>query len=487
MTGRVSRSKSVRALTVLTALGLVSVCTGVGSAATGGDVNTAKPGERVSARTVTGTCAFGAALGSQQVSLETSAVLPPTITLGAPTKITSFSMKFTLPRGVVGLLPAPRGSTTPPTMSQSPPPSDTPSSTVLSTTPAGPAATTAPNTEPTALSGGLEVDLVAVQNGKQQHIPVPLTIASTAIPATGDIAVRATGEVPRFVMNAVGVTEFALSGPTLALASGETAATNDGTPATRISCPLDAGQNTVLGAAAAIPAASGKSATNALGADPPPIGPPVAVLSIVKVVTKAEVVRLGAKTTTKPTMLLNGLVSIYGVNEDALIAVGGVKVPPTQVTFLGFGFVPVTATAEFLPVAEGASLIPFSAIVTNGNATSHIEVNARLSNVEINGVPLDVGPHCRTESPVKIDVEGPYDPFGIGTLSTDPNSPDPKYRGFVLPGFTGCGTTEPLSKIFTGMSSGDGNQAEVDTENLLPCLDPDHRVCQPPPATPARR
>jgi hypothetical protein len=76
-----------------------------------------------------------------------------------------------------------------------------------------------------------------------------------------------------------------------------------------------------------------------------------------------------------------------------------------------------------------------------------------LSGVTVNGQPLDVGSHCRSATPVDIDLLGvpPYQPVTGGPL-----------EGMVtIPPLTGCGTTEDLDPLLTATLSGSGDLVRI--------------------------
>lgn len=78
---------------------------------------------------------------------------------------------------------------------------------------------------------------------------------------------------------------------------------------------------------------------------------------------------------------------------------GVVLLPDAESTFLTFGFQPTTAQVTF--EAGPATLVTTSNQTKN---TTTIEVgysqHLRLHDVRVNGVPLDVGPNCRTSTPI---------------------------------------------------------------------------------------
>lgn len=457
------------ALTVLAALGLTSAVTGgltgVGSAAPADPASTA--GTQAETVSTTSTCPFAA--GPQKVTVETSATFPTQLKTGATATIDGFSAKLVLPReAALALLPA--GAT------------------------AG------------KLQGGLRLDLAVRQDKRDEKVPVPLTVAPTALPETGDVTLLATGEVPAIALNAVGPVTFAVTAPTLALqpppAEGETAK-----PADQIACTLDPDQKTTLSTVLVVPPkkAAPKPHTAAVDA-PEDEGDPVldelppSPLTLVRIVTTSTVRKLGAKVASPPGFMINGALLLRITHDTGELydtrVTGSTVFKPVTATFLGFGFVPVSADVEFLPVDyQNSKMIDITGTLTlDENSvsylTSHLQVMARLSGAKVNGVPLELGDDCVTAKPIEIDVTGPYEAFGVGHIGTDPNSPDPKFRGFTLPAFKNCGSgSQQLSPLLTGMSSGPGNQVTVDTYNLMECHEPDQTQCPPgstePPPDPA--
>jgi len=458
------------ALTVLAALGLTSAVTGgltgVGSAA---PAEPAAPGTKAEAVSATSTCPFAA--GPQKVTVETSATFPTQLKTNATATIDGFSAKLVLPREVA-----------------------------LALLPAGATAGT--------LQGGLRLDLAVHQDKRDEKVPVPLTVAPTALPETGDVTLVATGEVPAIALNAVGPVTFDVTAPTLALqpppAEGETAK-----PADQIACTLDPDQKTTLSTVMVVPPKKAatkpgkqEQAGSAVAAEEDG-DPPIVVtspLTLVRIVTTSTVRRLGAKVASPPGFIINGALTVRITSDTGELidttVTGSAAFKPVTAVFLGFGFVPVSAQVEFLPLDyKNSKMIDITgALTTDENSvsilTSHLSVMARLSNAKVNGVPLDLGDDCVTAKPIELDVTGPYEPFGVGHIGTDPKSPDPKFRGFDLPAFKNCGTgSQQLSPLLTGMSSGPGNQVMVDTYNLLECHEPDHTQCPPgstePPPDPA--
>ncbi|WP_326947014.1 hypothetical protein OG439_48255 [Amycolatopsis sp. NBC_01307] len=443
-----------RTLTVsaLAAVGLLSAVngalTGVGSAAPAPAV----PPDTNAKTSVTVTCPFADPLGARKLTTETAATLPAQAKTGTSATIREFATKLTLPRDVaLSLLPA--GAT------------------------AG------------SLQGSLDVDLAVHQGDRADKVPVPLTVAATPLPDTGDVTLTATGAVPEIALNTVGAVTFDVTAPTLSLTAVPPAGTVATQPAPLIACTLDPDQQTTLGKVLVLPPVKPGTAAKkpaAAGADAPAPGDPptedefAVPLSLVTIMTRSTVKKLGATVTADPSFLINGLF-ILNLNDGSSRVTGSTTFNQATTSFLGFGFVPTTATVEFLPVDyRNSKIIEVAGNITTDPDTgatflnTTLQVMARLSNAKVNGVPLDLGPDCVTAETVTLTLNGPYEAFGVGHIQTDPE------KGFRLPAFTGCGTGgQDLSPLLTGMSSGDGNQAYVDTYNLVVCTDPDSTQCPP--------
>ncbi|WP_328443497.1 DUF6801 domain-containing protein [Amycolatopsis sp. NBC_00438] len=444
-------------VSALAAAGLLSAAngalTGVGSAAPAPAV----PPDTKATASVSVTCPFADPIGSRALTVETSATLPAQAKTSSAATISDFSAKFTLPRDVaLTLLPA--GAT------------------------AG------------SLQGTVATNISVHQSDRAEKVPVPLTVAATPLPETGDVTLTATGTVPRIAINTIGPVTLDVTAPTLALAAvpppDATASTQ---PAPGIACTLDPGQPATLGKILVLPKAAttpgtkqkqqtGPGGVSTLDDPVPPLEIPTP-LALVSVLTTSTVAKLGATVVSDPAFLINGLF-ILALDPDTGEIVdrkvtGSTVFKPATATFLGFGFVPVTATIEFLPLDyRDSKLIDISGGLHDDPVTgepvldTQLSVIARLSEAKVNGVPLDLGPDCVTAEPVSLDLSGPYDPFSVGHIRTDPE------KGFVLPAFRGCGAGgQDLNPLLTGMSSGPGNQAFVDTYNLVPCVEPDQTQC----------
>ncbi|MFI6638223.1 DUF6801 domain-containing protein [Streptomyces sp. NPDC050504] len=149
---------------------------------------------------------------------------------------------------------------------------------------------------------------------------------------------------------------------------------------------------------------------------------------------------------------------------------GKPQLPPATATFLTFGFMPTTAKMEMtqLPPGVGEDGNPLYNIRSDmrmqlrpsvkytTKTTITLKLSLRLYDVEVNGVPLDVGPNCRSDRPFTLELTGLAD-------STNPDKSN-QYKlsdGGVLTGsvtvppFSGCASgSDDLDKIFTAAISG---------------------------------
>ncbi|WP_229054381.1 hypothetical protein [Aeromicrobium sp. Leaf350] len=211
-----------------------------------------------------------------------------------------------------------------------------------------------------------------------------------------------------------------------------------------------------------------------------------------------------------------------------------------SVNLVAFGSIPASATVTMTMARENGEVVPlithqwnainagrFGGCDTTYRApsTAMVEgpVELSISDLVIDGVPVDVGESCSTVEPVQLQMfnEDDYSPTQGGSLSARDglrngtlfplNSPFyfkdngreiPSSTGIDIPAFTGCrGGGDDLSQIVTSLASGPNNpvrvrqghlviRASIDVAlaNLAGCTDdPDetHILCPlPAPATP---
>jgi hypothetical protein len=144
---------------------------------------------------------------------------------------------------------------------------------------------------------------------------------------------------------------------------------------------------------------------------------------------------------------------------------GQAVLPPARATLLAFGFMPVSATLQLSEIGSlNAALIscaptkpkfkcPFS---PPNVALFFGRVTLRISDVDVNGQPLNVGTHCQTATPFDLDLVGlppSYNISGIFGILTGE---------VTVPQFTGCANgPDNLDPIFDATVSGPGNFAKI--------------------------
>ncbi|MFJ9785142.1 DUF6801 domain-containing protein [Amycolatopsis sp. NPDC101161] len=469
MARRLTRRTATRgALALVCAVSVTTgAFTGTGSAAPGTAAADAGKGGREVAKTVAASCAFADPVGPLKLDVKTEATLPASMTVGKPATIDGVAVSFALPRAAAQQL--------------------------LGTGP--------------TLEGGLTFQLLLEQGKVKDTLAVPLTIPATPLPADGDLLLTAKGKLPAFSPSAAGLLKIRLTAPKLAL--GPTGAPAD-RPAEQVPCTAETGQDLSFGSVAVLAAAAapsgkplpGKKATPApqpggpqkhrlLDEEPPADENVTLVLPLQpnQIDNTATITKTGATIHSKPAALVNGvwfrITTPDGFPLRSEIT-GEVAFAPVTVSYLGYGFLPISATVEFLPVDHrSGTMIHSFGTLFDGILRNHLDVVSRLSDVKVNGVPLDAGPDCVSATPMPIDMIGEYDPFTGGLIGTDPANADPKYRGFTLPPFKNCGAAEKLSSLFTGQNSGPGNQASARLTIIQLCMEADHRNCPPVAPIPA--
>ncbi|WP_409490116.1 DUF6801 domain-containing protein [Amycolatopsis sp. cmx-11-12] len=408
-------------------------------------------GEAAAQRTLANTCVFPDPVGERPVTVDTKATLPKVVQTGKPVRVKDFSLTFTIGEGALGAA--------------------------------------------TEVAGGATVELTAANGDKKTPIPVSLTIPATKIPATGELKLVATGKVPEILMNVPSELRLSTGVPSLALTAAET-------PLKPITCTQAPDQDTLLGSVALLPLGKPKPQSGKPGEQKKPEAGtraaddvhasglyPIA-LQPFELQGTSSITKLGAFARLKPAIMINAVWEVDLENTEGPGKVtGSLIMPPSRLTFLGFGFVPISATMELLPEdhATGNHIIDVDGVAIpepSGSSTvlTPLKVYGKLSEVTVNGVGLDVGGNCLTAEPIKINLRGEkYGMFTGGVVRTDPQWEDPAYKDFTLPAFSGCGVKEDLDSLLTGMASGPGNQACVginqiglpwDLERKCPNVDP---------------
>ena len=182
--------------------------------------------------------------------------------------------------------------------------------------------------------------------------------------------------------------------------------------------------------------------------------------------------------------------------------------PPVTVRTVAFGSIPAEVTMRISQLRDEGDLpVPLIAITfdsswgprsQNPEDRSGLqvfdtkitgEVSVRLSDLVVDGVPVDIGPDCRTVQPASLDGlrgRGGYWTKGPGALPADerPNPANWRTTSYYLPAaggllsgtidipaFTGCGVGgDDLSPLLTTMASGPGNHLSVRQSGLGNCF-----------------
>jgi hypothetical protein len=163
------------------------------------------------------------------------------------------------------------------------------------------------------------------------------------------------------------------------------------------------------------------------------------------------------------------------------------ELPPVRATFLAFRFVPVTATlevTELTPIkirsVSGITGFPYPITV---RATTRVKI--RISDVDVNGVPLAIGPRCRPVRSPLLTLVGHGDNTLPPTGYTVPTG-GPLSGQLTIPAFTDCGVTQNLDPLLTGSISGPGNYVLMTQGKLCGPAHPQGWTCPPPVPKPKR-
>ncbi|OXM47779.1 DUF6801 domain-containing protein [Amycolatopsis alba] len=411
-------------------------------------------GTATAQRTLANTCVFPDPVGPRPVTVDTKATLPKVVPTGKPVQVKDFSLTFTIGEGALGAA--------------------------------------------TEVVGGAAVELTAANGDKKTPVPVSLTIPATKVPATGELKLVATGKVPEILLNVPSELRLSTGVPSLALTAAET-------PLKPITCTQAPDQDTLLGSVALLPLGKpkpqpGKPGEQKKQGDGTRAADDIHASGLFPIALQpfelqgtSSVAKLGAFARLKPAIMINAVWEVDLENTEGPGKVtGSLIMPPSRMTFLGYGFVPISATMELLPedYATGNHIIDVNGVAIpepSGSSTvlTPLRVYGKLSEVTINGVVLDVGDHCLTAEPIKINLRGEkYGMFTGGVVRTDPKWEDPAYKDFTLPAFSGCGVKEDLDSLLTGMASGPGNQACVGINQVGLPWDPERKCpnVEPPVA-----
>jgi len=343
-----------------------------------------------------------------------------------------------------------------------------------------------------------------------------------AVPASGPLPLTASGSAPPVTAAAGGEVTVTAGGLSLVF-TVRTASSRLASPSSaRVACAPRPGQDTTLARTTVTPAASSpgqshRRSTQAAASQycphfpkglklnprfPLPTPPPgsnvihhaqeacsyAAGYTNARKLHEAALVgpgltnlRLGVTTFTKGTK------SYFYLQQRVAAQLeyqGRPELPPARATFLGFGFTPVSATLQISEIGSlNAALIscapnPHGKCPNNpaNEALFFGRVKLRIYNVDVNGVPLNVGPHCQT-APFNLELVGLPPAYSVAALQG-------VLTGTVtVPSFSGCSNgPEDLDPLFNATVSGPGNFVKI---NQAPFCAP-HVVGHPgcPPIKP---
>lgn len=189
--------------------------------------------------------------------------------------------------------------------------------------------------------------------------------------------------------------------------------------------------------------------------------------------------------------------------------------PAATVRMVAFGSIPVQATVHMTLPLDGDGL-PQPMLATGiddryppgvgpkaaempgqyeiiSDSTVSGKLQLRLSDVTVDGVPVDVGPHCETSAPASLTAAGKgYVLSGDASNALPPAGKyNPRTGGIMngtlnVPKFAGCGTGgDDLDALMSAMSSGPGFPVKVSQGLVAPCwASPPSRIdlaqCTPP-------
>jgi hypothetical protein len=166
---------------------------------------------------------------------------------------------------------------------------------------------------------------------------------------------------------------------------------------------------------------------------------------------------------------------------------GKPQLPPAPGSFFIFGVIPATGTVQLTQIGQAdvylwsTSRPPYRGLTTIKAKLSAQILDGTQPGVEpptVNGVPLDVGPNCKTAEPIDAVFTATYDDYSItkgGLL-----------KGTVtIPPFSGCGASEDLDPIFTAVISGPGNYVQL-TQGAVCTVTGNNSGCPPVKPEPKR-
>ncbi|MFE7756821.1 DUF6801 domain-containing protein [Streptomyces sp. NPDC057429] len=442
--------------------------------------------------------------GTEEVDVLVSAVLPASVRAGEPVQPDQVSVEVSLPRSALAQFT---------------------------------------DTEASTLSAVAELTVRATQGDESADVPWQgLTAPPAAVPTEGGLVLTATGDVPTVSFGGPGQAVLAPAGLDLALSALTAEGGPTAPPGLDVSCEPARGQESTLaeitvrgdtgteepGPEPSVPEPSPES-TSPGGGLSPSVQQRIEALTDRKaealdgedpdscpieippewVMTTAETYAAGYANAAKldgaaalgPAFMKVVLNKRY-INDSCAATVdvtsevefeyeGRRQLPPSRATFLTYGFVPTTATMVLEQVGPPAAVQTHTVTNTPSypeETTVTAQLSMRLSDVEVNGVPLDVGPNCRTVRPFEQVLRGYGQSYPqSGYLVAYGGS----LTGYAhIPPFEGCGADEDLDAVFTSAISSAGKKADNYTKMtqapLCVATNPEGPDCPPRIPVPER-
>jgi Family of unknown function (DUF6801) len=344
------------------------------------------------------------------------------------------------------------------------------------------------------------------------------TSAAAAVPASGSLTLNTTGIAQPAEASATGTVTFSAAGLDFVLTPAAAASTA-ASPGTAAASCLSTSNASARLASVAVTAAAGSASASASSSAQPQAKSPVT-----KAVAKprfpkgcgdikvhgdgeavcgyiegySDVKKLYGATLLGPVLVNIDFAYRHLIAHRKLTAWSSGRIynqadegssvfPPVRATFLGFGFVPVTATLSLREVGpirivsvSGITAPPYPIAVT---AKTRVAIS--VSDVTVNGVPLKVGPGCRAAYSPKLTLTGhgtnTFPPRGYTVPTGGPLS-----GTLTIPPFVHCGVTENLDPLLTGSISGAGNFAKMTQGKLCGPLTLRDWTCPPPKPKPLK-
>ncbi|AHH99751.1 hypothetical protein KALB_6391 [Kutzneria albida DSM 43870] len=299
------------------------------------------------------------------------------------------------------------------------------------------------------VDGGTQLATTVAQQGKSTDSAWTAQFAQPVpIPATGELALTASGTTPPVTPAVDGPLTVAAGTLVLNLSLHKA----EGSAVLPVPCTPVTGQNTTL---ATITVGGTETGTPA---QPPVVGEQPATPQSTPAAAPLPPNPLHYPLTGSTTIKkLNAVTDLGKGGVDAWYTIGPapdfdvtlhgkMRLDPVPTSFLNFGFVPATAMMQFVPGMT-------EMVLHKGKATGTSKTDTRLYEARVNGVGMDLGQTCHNARTITITLESGSNFTVLGG--------GPVNGVFDLPGFTGCGATEPLDALITGLTTGPGNTANI--------------------------